>query len=54
MHLDEIIASFDKYLPKKTEIVKEDRIRHPLLASELPVHFDYKEKEDLIGLEKYV
>ena len=50
VHLDDLIVSFDKYYPKNTEIIKEDWIRDPFLARDLPAHFDHKENEELIDL----
>ena len=46
VHLDGLIVSFDKYYPKNTEIIKEDQIRDPFLARDLPTHFDHKENEE--------
>jgi zinc finger BED domain-containing protein 5/7/8/9 len=50
VHLDGLIVSFDKYYPKNIEIIKEDWIRDPFLARDLPAHFDHKENEELIDL----
>ena len=48
--LDSLIDNFDKYYPKNEQIVKDDWIRDPFLARDLPAHFDHKENEELIDL----
>ena len=50
VHLAGLIESFEKYYPKELEKVKEDWIRDPFLARELPAHFDHREKEELIDM----
>jgi zinc finger BED domain-containing protein 5/7/8/9 len=50
VHLAVLIESFEKYYPKKLEKAKEDWIRDPFLARELPAHFDHREKEELIDM----
>ena len=48
--MDSLIDNFDKYYPKNEQIVKDDWIRDPFLARDLPAHFDHKENEELIDL----
>ena len=48
--MDGLIVSFAKYYPKNTKIFKEDLIRDPFLARDLPAIFDHKENEELIDL----
>ena len=50
VHLAGLKESFEKCYPKKFEKAKEDWIRDPFLARELPAHFDHREKEELIDM----
>jgi len=50
VHLNSLIDNFDKYYPENEEIVKDDWIRDPFFARDLPAHFDHKENEELIDL----
>jgi hypothetical protein len=43
VHLAGLKESFEKCYPKKFEKAKEDWIRDPFLARELPAHFDHFE-----------
>ena len=46
--MDSLIDNFDKYYPKNEQIVKDDWIRDPFLARDLPAYFDHKENEEFL------
>ena len=49
-NLNQLSKSFEKYYPVDEEIAKENWIRDPFAAKDLPTHLDIKEKSELIEL----